>query len=115
MNDINTTIPDSNDIFSSGFLLGNLGAPFLIGMAVGYFAKKMIRIVLFIGGAMLVTLFLAEYAGIISINSDVLQNVASTAAESAKSSGGFLVDRLALISSRGVSSVGGFYVGFKLG
>jgi len=41
----------STDIFSSTFLIGNVGAPFVIGLAVGYFAKKMIRTALFLGGA----------------------------------------------------------------
>jgi uncharacterized membrane protein (Fun14 family) len=36
---------------SSAFLLGNVGAPFVIGLAVGYFAKKMLRFALFLGGA----------------------------------------------------------------
>lgn len=112
---MNETTTNTPDFFSNAFLLGNIGAPFLIGMAVGYFAKKMLLIALFVGGGIVTALFAAEYYGIISINGDVLQQTASSAAEAAKTSGGFLIDRLSTITSRGVSGVGGFYVGFKLG
>lgn len=105
----------STDIFSSAFLLGNVGAPFVIGLAVGYFAKKMLRTALFLGGAIIVLLFVAEYYGIIEITGEKLQLAATAATEAAKSSGGFLVDRLTRITSKGVSGVGGFFVGFKLG
>ena len=105
----------STDIFSSTFLMGNVGAPFVIGLAVGYFAKKMLRTVLFLGGAAIVLLFVAEYYDVISITDAKLQEVASAATEAAKSSGGMLVQRLTGITSKGVSGVGGFFVGFKLG
>ncbi len=103
------------DIFSSTFLIGNVGAPFVIGLAVGYFAKKMIRTALFLGGAIIVMLFVAEYYGVVDITDEKLQLAATAATEAAKSSGGFLVDRLTRITSKGVSGVGGFFVGFKLG
>lgn len=105
----------SNDIFSSAFLLGNVGAPFVIGMAVGYFAKKMLRTALFLGGAAIVLMFVGEYYGITSISDINLQNAANAATEAVKSSGGFLIDRVTRITSKGVSGAGGFFVGFKLG
>ncbi|WP_333878533.1 FUN14 domain-containing protein [Methylobacter sp.] len=103
------------DIFSSTFLIGNVGAPFVIGLAVGYFAKKMLRTALFLGGAAIVLLFVAEYFDIINITDEKLQHIASAATEAAKSSSGFLVNRLTSITSKGVSGVGGFFVGLKLG
>jgi uncharacterized membrane protein (Fun14 family) len=105
----------SSDIFSSAFLIGNVGAPFVIGLAVGYFAKKMLRTALFLGGAAIVLMFIAEYYDIIDITDEKLQHAASAATEAAKSSGDFLVDRLASITTKGVSGVGGFFVGLKLG
>jgi len=105
----------SSDIFSSAFLLGNIGAPFVIGMAVGYFAKKMLRTALFLAGAAIVLLFVSEYYGVIEISAAELQHVADSATDAAKSSGDFLVNRLSSITSRGVSGVAGFFVGFKLG
>jgi uncharacterized membrane protein (Fun14 family) len=105
----------ANDIFSSAFLIGNVGAPFIIGLAVGYFAKKMLRTALFLGGAAIVLMFIAEYYGVINISDADLQHAATAATEAAKSSGGFLVNRLTSITSRGVSAAGGFFVGFKFG
>ncbi|MEQ1528484.1 MAG: FUN14 domain-containing protein [Methylococcales bacterium] len=115
---MNSKIADSTastDIFSSTFLIGNVGAPFVIGMAVGYFAKKMLRTALFLGGAIIVLLFISEYYGIVDISDANLQSAANVATEAAKSSGGFLVDRLTRITSKGVSAAGGFFIGFKLG
>lgn len=105
----------TTDIFSSTFLLGNVGAPFVIGMAVGYFAKKMLRTALFVGGAIVVMLFVSEYYGIVDITDANLQSAANAATEAAKNSGGFLIDRLTRITSKGISGAGGFFVGFKLG
>jgi uncharacterized membrane protein (Fun14 family) len=103
------------DIFSSDFLLGNVGAPFLIGAAVGYFAKKMLKVALFIGGAAIVLMFVGEYYHVIDISDVELQSAADSVAKGAKQSGGFLVDRLTRVTSKGVSAVGGFFVGFKFG
>ncbi|MDD1612800.1 MAG: hypothetical protein LUQ57_06610 [Methylococcaceae bacterium] len=109
-------IPSSdNDIFSAPFLLGNFGAPFVIGMAVGYFAKKMLKTALFIGGGLIAMMFAGEYYGIISINGAQLEHVADEATQAAKYSGNFLVDHLSTITTRGVSAVAGFSLGFKLG
>ncbi|MDO9140681.1 MAG: FUN14 domain-containing protein [Methylobacter sp.] len=108
------TVP-STDIFSSGFLLGNVGAPFVIGLAVGYFAKKMLRMALFLGGGLIVMLFVAESYDVIDITDEKLQYAASAATDVAKKSSGFLVDRLTRITSQGASGVGGFFCGFKMG
>ena len=54
------------DVFPSALLLTNVGVPFVIGVAVGYFAKKMLRVALFLGGAAIVLLFVSEYYGIMS-------------------------------------------------
>jgi uncharacterized membrane protein (Fun14 family) len=111
----NSSLPFSSEILNSQFLLGNVGAPFVIGMAVGYFAKKMLKAALFIGGGLLVLAFAGEYYGIININSAQLENVAGTAAQAAKDSGNFLVDRLSIVTTQGVSATSGFALGFKLG
>jgi uncharacterized membrane protein (Fun14 family) len=115
MNENTVKSTSGSDLFSSDFLLGSVGAPFLIGAAVGYFAKKMLKVALFIGGAAIVLMFVGEYYHVINISDAELQSAADTVAESAKESGGFLVDRLTRITSKGVSAVGGFFVGFKFG
>jgi uncharacterized membrane protein (Fun14 family) len=103
------------DIFSPEFLLGNVGAPFIIGAAVGYFAKKMLKVALFVGGALIVLMFAGEYYGLFDISDAHLQNAADAAVKGAKASGDFLINRLTRITSKGVSSVGGFFIGFKFG
>ena len=103
------------DFLSSTFLLGNVGAPFVIGLAVGYFAKKVLKIALFIGGAAIVLLFVTEYYGLTDVSDEQLKNAASSATGMAKASGGFLVDRLSHITSKGVSAAAGFFVGMKFG
>lgn len=115
MNDYPMDSTSSTDIFSSTFLLGNVGAPFVIGLAVGYFAKKMLKFALFLGGAAIVLLFVTEYYGITEMADDRLQSAASAATDMAKQSGGFLMERLSHITSKGVSAVGGFLVGLKVG
>lgn len=103
------------DFFSPDFLIGNVGTPFAIGFAVGYFAKKMLRTVLFLGGAAIVLLFISEYYGVTQISDIQLQHATDTATAVAKQSGDFLVKRLSGITSKSVSAVGGFFIGFKMG
>lgn len=112
---INTVdLASTNDIFTSDFMIGNLGAPFIMGLAVGYFAKKMLLITLFLCGAAIVLLFVSEYYGITQISDLHLQQATDSATEAVKQSGDFLVKRLSNITSKGVSAAGGFFVGFKL-
>lgn len=105
----------ATDIFSSDFMIGNVGAPFVMGLAVGYFAKKMLLMTLFLSGAAIVLMFVGEYYGIAEISDINLQQAANTATDAAKQSGDFLVKRLSGITSKGVSAAGGFFVGLKLG
>ena len=112
---MNTPSVASSDIFSSTLLFGNVAAPFAIGLAVGYFAKKMLLITLFLCGGAIVLLFVGEYYGINEINDINLQEAADSATDVAKQSGDFLVKRLSGITSKGVSAAGGFFVGLKLG
>lgn len=115
MNNKVTDTTPGTDIFSSPFLVGNVGAPFVIGLAVGYFAKKMLLMALFLGGAAIVLLFASEYYGIVHISETELQHAANAATDAAKSSSDFLVARLSTITAKGVSGVAGFFTGFKLG
>lgn len=115
MNNTTLTTNSFQDLFSSTFLLGNIGAPFVIGMSVGYFAKKMIRLALFLGGAAVVLLFVSEYYGVVDISDADLQHAANTATHAAVSSGEFLQKRLSSITSKGVSAAAGFFAGFKMG
>ncbi len=107
-----------NDIMTkdniSNYLLANIGAPFIIGLAVGYFTKKALKIVLFLGGMVIVLLFVSEYYGFVEINDEGLKQITTIASDAAKSSGDFLVDRLLSIIGKGLSAVAGFIVGLKI-
>jgi uncharacterized membrane protein (Fun14 family) len=112
----NTSLSNSfPDIFSAAFMINNIGAPFAIGLAVGYFAKKMLRLALFIAGGAMVLLFISEYYGMVELSDMQLQQAANTATNLAKSSGSFLMERVSRITSKGVSGTAGFFVGLKLG
>ena len=115
MNNYPVNATTSTDILSSAFLLENVGAPFVIGLAVGYFAKKILRLALFLGGAAIVLLFITEYYGITHMPNEQLQSAATAATGIAQQSGGFLMERLSHITSKGVSAVAGFFVGLKIG
>ena len=110
---INAT--NSTDIFSSAFLMGNVGAPFVIGLAVGFFAKKILKLALFIGGAAIVLLFISEYYGFTHVPDEQLQSAGTAATGLAQQSGNFLMERLTHITSKGVSATAGFLAGLKLG
>ncbi|MFH2124121.1 MAG: FUN14 domain-containing protein [Pseudomonadota bacterium] len=105
----------SLDILSSAFFLPNVGAPLLIGMAVGYFAKKILRVALLLGGAAVILLFFSEYYGITGVNDQSLQEAAQAAAALAQQSGGFLVNRLSRFTCQGISAVAGFFAGLRMG
>lgn len=107
--------PNTPEFLSPNFLLGNVGAPFVIGLAVGYFAKKMLRMALFLGGAAIVLLFVSEYYGFTTASDAKLQHAANAATHFAQQSGGFLVERLSHITSKGVSAVAGFFAGLRFG
>jgi uncharacterized membrane protein (Fun14 family) len=106
---------DNQDFFSTPSLLSNIGSPFILGIAVGYFAKKMLRTALFLGGGMVVILFVAEYYGVVHITDTQLLHVTDIATEAAKNSSDFLLDRLSLFTVKGISATGGFVLGFKMG
>ena len=102
------------NIFTSDFMIGNVGAPFVMGLAVGYFAKKMLFMTLFLCGAAIVVLFVSEHYGVTEISDVNLQEAADSATGVVKQTGDFLVKRLSAVTSKGVSAAGGFIVGIKL-
>lgn len=100
---------------TSSFLLTTVGAPFAIGLAVGFFAKKALKVALFLAGGAIVALFISEYYGFHTVDNESLKNMADTATQGARQSGDFLMNRLSNISGKGVSAVAGFLAGLKLG
>jgi len=103
----------SADILNTDFLLGNVTEPFVIGLAVGYFAKKLLKTALFFLGAAVFLLFVAQHYGLTALNNINLQEVGGGFLGIVKQVAGFLKDKLSSIE--GGSGVGGFIVGFKFG
>ncbi len=97
------------------FFLGNVGAPFLIGLAVGYFAKKALKFALIMGGLAIVLMFITEYYGFTQISDEGLKNATTLVVNSMKTFADFLMNRLSHITSRGLSAVAGFAAGLKFG
>lgn len=112
---LNEVVPSPADIFSTEYVFENLGTPFVIGLAVGYFAKKMLLISLLLLGAAIVLLFASEYLEITQINYTKLEQAVQPATSAAKSFKDFLLSRLSNFPSKGLSATAGFVVGFKLG
>ena len=112
---LNEVAPSPADIFSTEYVFENLGTPFVIGLAVGYFAKKMLLISLLLLGAEIVLLFASEYLEITQINYTKLEQAVQPATSAAKSFKDFLLSRLSNFPSKGLSATAGFVVGFKLG
>lgn len=103
------------DYLSGAFLIPNVAAPFVIGLAVGFFIKKVLKIGLFLAGAAIVVLFVSEYYGMAVVSDNALQQSANNATQYVNSFVDFLTQRLSQITSKGVSGVTGFFVGLKFG
>ncbi len=108
-------IPSSTDFFSSDQLLNNVGTPFIIGLAIGYFAKKMLLLCLLLCGAAIVILFISEYYEITQINYEKLEHAVEPATSLIKQYKDFLIAHLLNFPTKGISATTGFFLGFKLG
>lgn len=106
---------ENKDIFSNAFLIDNVGSPCFLGIAVGYFAKKMFKTVLFLGGGITVILFVSEYYGVVKVSDSQLLHATNMATQLAKNSSDFLMERLSHFTVKSVSATGGFALGFKMG
>jgi len=97
-----------------GFL--DLGTSFVIGMAVGFFLKKSLKLALFVLGFMLVAMFLMESNGMFSVNETTLEHGVSGGIDMFQSLAIFLKNRLdAMTFGKAGSAVAGFIVGLKIG
>jgi uncharacterized membrane protein (Fun14 family) len=110
------TTTDSLDGFLTGSgWLTELGPAFIVGLAVGYFAKKILRIGLFLFGALVVGIFLLDQSGLFHIAPESIEGMATTVGNEAFTVGGFLRNRLDAFSGKGLSAGVGFLAGLKLG
>ncbi|MGH8551742.1 MAG: hypothetical protein ACRERS_00435 [Methylococcales bacterium] len=106
---------------SSGMqLLGSLGGGVFVGMAIGFFAKKALKITLFLTGFCLVAYLLLVYWGyapLIEVG-DISPHLDETGSRIAKF-GSFVFAWLsnhdaAKVGSAGIGAVGGFYLGWRM-
>ena len=109
-------LPTSSEFFTSDYLINNVGTPFIIGLAVGYFAKKILLLCLLIVGAAIVFLFVSEHFQLIDpINYDQLEHTVEPATLWIIQSKDFLIAHLSNFPSKGISATSGFLLGFKIG
>ena len=104
-----------DSLLSGNGWLGELGPAFIIGLAVGNFAKKVFRIGLFLFGGLVVAAFLLDQSGIFHVAPETLESMATGVGNEAVSAGGFLRQRLDVSSGKGPSAGVGFVTGLKLG
>lgn len=100
---------------NGAFLLINIGAPLLMGMAVGYFIKKTLKLGLFLLGLSIVGLFVAGYYGLIQISGPELTHAVETGTSAVNRFGSFLINTLSGLGGVGLGGVAGFFIGLKMG
>lgn len=89
-----------------------MGSGFLIGLSIGYFLKKSFKVMLVLMGLVMVSLFVLENQGVVTINEHSLDNTVSIGSHAFKSFTLFLKDRLSRFS---LASDGGAVVGLVTG
>lgn len=89
----------------------NLGAGFLLGLAVGYALKKIAKLALLIGGFIVLTILVLNYKGIIIVNYDILKQVTEEILRWLKME----VSGLVTFINTSVPFAGGFMAGFIIG
>jgi len=94
----------------------DMGTGFLIGLSVGFVLKKSFKLLLFFLGFAIISLFLLENNGFVTINETQVQQSVSTWSAQFQHFVAFLKTRLELFTaSRGLSAIAGFVIGLKIG
>ncbi len=104
-----------NSDSTQGFLLSNIGAPFLAGLLIGFIAKKALKFALFIAGVAVGALVVAEFYGYPALSSEALNTTSEFITNNFKHFIVFLKERLGHLLSKGGSAIVGFAIGLKLG
>jgi len=106
---------DSSSILDS-IPFGQISSGFFIGLAVGYFFKKSLKILLLLFGLLIVILFALQAYEVIQISSDTLLSGTDKLIILIKAVGSFLKEQLSFLElSGGAGAVAGFLVGLKMG
>ncbi|MEN2999320.1 MAG: FUN14 domain-containing protein [Acidilobaceae archaeon] len=101
------------DVFLS--LLYQGGGGFALGFAAGYFAKRAVRVFVFLAGAVAVLLLLLAYSGIITVNWDKLALLVERALFNAQAISASLQSWLLASLPFGGAFLAGAAIGFKYG
>lgn len=97
------------------YILFNAGAGFILGFAVGYALKKLLKLVLLFLGLITLLLLALEYYGIIQVNYGKFVQLVQTALNATRSAtSGIVSHALASLPFAGSFAVG-LAVGFKAG
>jgi uncharacterized membrane protein (Fun14 family) len=93
-----------------------MGVGFLLGLAIGYTIKKSFKILLFLVGLGIISLFIFESQGLLSLNEATISHHIDSLFGQFQSLFSLIKERLERFStSQGVSSLAGFVVGLKIG
>ena len=92
----------------------SIGGSFILGAIIGYFAKKIIKILMFIAGGIATLLFYLQQQQIISINLDKLEEASNFIFTSILSSFNN-VTQIGGTTSLGIPMAGGLSAGFAIG
>jgi len=76
------------------FDIASIGGGFVLGIALGYALKKISKLVLLLGGILLVALFLLEQAQTITIHNQAVLELANSVVQQAQTFGSWIVERL---------------------
>jgi len=105
----------NNETFSN-LPFTNITSGFFIGLAVGYFIKKSIKLVLILFGLFVVILFFLQNQELVHLNSDTLLNGTDKFLELIKLVFSFIKEKLSFLQlSGGAGALTGFFIGLKLG
>jgi len=109
-------VDGSKDSFIDKFPLVEVSSGFFIGLAIGYFFKKSIKLFLIIFAFAIVVLFVFQSYDMIQIKNDALLTGTDKIIVEIKNIGNFLKERLEFLKiSGGVGAIAGFMVGLKMG
>ncbi|MEF8775447.1 MAG: FUN14 domain-containing protein [Haloarculaceae archaeon] len=102
------------DVDATGLIL-QMGGSGLIGLVIGFAAKKVAKIIAIIVGLELVLFKFLESLGFLQVNWGEMGGVFENFATSAPGQAQSLVDTFVTTAGVGVGFAGGFYLGLKLG
>lgn len=100
--------------------MGYIGGAFVVGMSVGYFSKKALKLTLFLCGMAIVSYLVLVYNHLLpELDPQLLTDGANEATNHIKNFGEFVLNWLSSVDGRDVGGVGvgataGFFIGWKI-